>query len=128
MVLRLTSLIVLITLIGVSDLLSAKPGPESGLQQEQWRQCRSEDPPRAIAACSGLIGSGNMADATLAEAFKDRGRAYFHKGDYDDALKDFDHALQIKPNYEDALLDRGSAYALKQDYGRSIEDYDHALR
>jgi tetratricopeptide (TPR) repeat protein len=54
-----------------------------------------------------------MADGRLAEAFKDRGRAYFRNGDYDCAVEDFTHAPQIKPNYEDAFPDRGGAYMLK---------------
>jgi tetratricopeptide (TPR) repeat protein len=105
---RLPSLITLI-LIGASDLLSGQPPPESRLQREQWRQCKSADPAQAIVACADLIRSGNRADATLAEAFKERGRAYFRKGDYDRAIEDFDHALQIKPDYEDGFIARGSA-------------------
>ena len=51
---------------------------------------QGESAEEAIIACSELIGSGNRADATLAEAFKDRGRAYVRKGDYDRAIEDFD--------------------------------------
>jgi len=68
----------------------------------------------------GTHRATNSADAALAEAFKDRGRAYARKGDYGRTIEDFDHALKIKPNYEDAFIARGSAYMLKQDYNRFV--------
>src|SRR5258708_3836760 len=95
-----------LVLIGASDLLSGQPLSENRLQQEQWKQCKSDDLAQAIVACSALIGSGKMADTALAEAFKDRGRAYFRKAAYDPAIEDFDHALQIKPHYEDTFIAR----------------------
>src|ERR1700731_4296351 len=76
-----SSLIPLIILTATPDLLSR----ESRSQQE-WSQCKGENPDPAMVACSELIGSGKIAGATLAEAFKDRGRSYFRKGDYDRAI------------------------------------------
>jgi tetratricopeptide (TPR) repeat protein len=126
--LRLSSLITLIILIGASDLLSGQPSPENGLKQEKWGQCKSEDSAQAIAACSELIGSGDMAEGTVGEAFEKRGLAYFRKGDYDRAIEDFDQALRLKPKYGGAFLARANAYVEKKDYDLAIRDYDQVLR
>jgi tetratricopeptide (TPR) repeat protein len=54
--------------------------------------------------------------------------AHTHKGSYDRAIQDFDHALRLKPNSAAAFYDRGRAYGYKRDYDRAIQDYDEAVR
>lgn len=124
---RRASLITLI-LIGASGLLSGQPPPENLLQQEKWGRCKSEDPAQAIAACSELIGSGDMAEGTLGEAFESRGRAFAHRHDYDRAIQDYTQAARLKPSNPNVFDGLGSAYWQKGDYDRTIENYDQALR
>ena len=119
-----TSIIVLLGLNCASDLLSGQP---ESPQQGQWGQCNSEDPAQAIVARPELIGSDKMADATLAEAFKDRGRAYAHRRDYDRAIHDYTQAARLNPS-DPNVFDGRFAYWHKSDYDRTIENYDQALR
>ena len=44
-----------------------------------------------------------------------RGRAYFNKGDYDSAIRDFGKAIEIKPMFSPAYRDRKEAYLAKGD-------------
>ncbi|KAL8438825.1 hypothetical protein Efla_003862 [Eimeria flavescens] len=45
----------------------------------------------------------------------------------DQALQLYDSALQLRPDYADALVARGAAYANKLDYEKAVADLDAAL-
>ena len=57
-----------------------------------------------------------------------RGVEYGNKGNYDQAIEDFNEALRIKPDDKVALYYRAGAYRFKGNYDRAIEDYNAALR
>ena len=48
------------------------------------------------------------------------------KKEYAPALADLDRAIQIRPNYVNALMNRGDIYSYYYsiDYGRAVADYD----
>jgi tetratricopeptide (TPR) repeat protein len=118
---RVLPIIVLLT------LMSASTGLADQTQDDNWKRCRSDDPQQALGGCSALIQSGREAGVSLAEAFYDRGLANRREGDFDDAIKDFDHALQLNPNSTDAFYQRGSIYGHQRNYDRAIRDYDQAI-
>src|ERR1700733_5844397 len=96
--------------------------------EENWKQCKSDDPDRSIAGCSALIQSGQETGINLARAFNYRGAAGVRKGEYDQAIQDFDQALKLNPNSAEAFYNRGRTYARKGDDSHAILDYDQALR
>ena len=49
-----------------------------------------------------MATAGSQARPDDAAALLDRGNAYFEKGDYDQAIADYDKAIQLMP--DDALL------------------------
>jgi tetratricopeptide (TPR) repeat protein len=59
-----------------------------------------------IKACSDLIHSNLATPAFLARLYADRARAYENKGDRDDAMKDYDKALELKPDFTEAQAAR----------------------
>ena len=63
----------------------------------------------------------------FAEAYNNRGDAYYSKGQYDRAIEDYNKAIALDPNYADAYYNRGVAYAKKGQYDRAIEDYNKAI-
>jgi len=63
-----------------------------------------------------------------AEFYYNRGNAYYDKGQYDQAITDFNKALEINPRYADAYNNRGFAYYLKKEYDKSWEDVKNAQK
>ena len=63
-----------------------------------------------------------------ADAYYNRGLAYYHKGQYDRAIADYDEAIRLKPDYADAYNNRGNAYNNKGQTDRAIADYVEAIR
>jgi Flp pilus assembly protein TadD len=93
----------------------------------QWEWCRGHDPKLLIHGCSAIIRAGpNTPD--IARAFVNRGRALFDTAQYDDAIRDFDSAINYDPNYPEALNGRALAYAGKGDFDRAVKDFDQAVQ
>jgi Tfp pilus assembly protein PilF len=60
--------------------------------------------------------------------YNNRGNAYLHKGSIDQALSDYNRALEIDPGYANAYNNRGNAYLQKGDIGQAIFNYNEALK
>lgn len=52
---------------------------------------------RDIEYCTRAIQSGELSDEDLVITFYTRGVAYYYKGEYDPALRDFDQAIKLNP-------------------------------
>jgi len=61
-----------------------------------------------------------------------RGQRFAYNGDYDQAILNFNHALEIAPSESSvffvALTDRGFAYINKHNYDKAIEDFDQVIK
>ena len=66
-------------------------------------------------------------DPRFSGAYNNRGIAYNEVGRYDLAIRDFDKAIELRPDYAKAYNNRGSAYDKKGDYDQAIQDYDKAI-
>lgn len=56
------------------------------------------------------------------------GMAYHHLFAVDEARRDYQHALHLRPNYPEALNNLGAIYYAKKDYRRAIRFYRRALQ
>jgi len=63
----------------------------------------------------------------IAEAYNDRGVAYYSKGQFDLSIADYNNALEINPRFAVAYYNRGNAYRSKGQYDQAIADYNNAL-
>jgi len=68
-----------------------------------------------------------LADLRQAEVYNLQGETNLGKNLIKQAIRDFNHALEIYPDYVDALVNRGSAYILQNNYNESLADLNHAL-
>ena len=85
--------------------------PEAFLNRSLARTGKG-DYGRAIADCDLAIKHSRTSEAT--EAYNSRGNIHFHLGDWSNAIRDYDQALKLWPEYPQALFGRGAA---KSRYG-----------
>lgn len=93
--------------------------------------CNNEDAAASdarIAACTVLIESNAGGAPLLTMAHNNRGIAYSRKGQYDQAIRDFDDSIKFDPTNDKAFNNRGVVYRTKGDYDRSIADFTEALK
>ncbi|MFC1815037.1 tetratricopeptide repeat protein [Thermodesulfobacteriota bacterium] len=74
-----------------------------------------------IAGCSQGHQPGSDADF-----YKDRGRAYLSKGQYDQAITDYSRAIALQPGLAGAYNNRGIAYFLIKEYDNAWNDVKKA--
>ena len=82
--------------------------------------------------CAGAIAAYTRAlelDPESAEAYNNRAYTYMAQGDYARDLPDLDLALELRPDYVNALMNRGDIhnYYYDIDYAKAIADYDRVL-
>ena len=57
----------------------------------------------------------------------DKGWHYSDKGLQDEAIAEFNNAIQTNPNSAEAYYFRGGAYAQKNDFDKAVSDYNKAI-
>lgn len=61
-------------------------------------------------------------------AYMERGNVFMEKGQYDQAILDYNKSLEINPKGADAAYkNRGNAYYMKGQYDQAISDYSKSL-
>jgi len=56
------------------------------------------------------------------------GMLHSNEQQYQQAIVDYDHVLQLDPQYVDAYISRGQAYFSLKQYQQAIADFDRALQ
>ncbi|MCL4851251.1 MAG: tetratricopeptide repeat protein [Bryobacteraceae bacterium] len=101
-----------------------------------------EAQPRSANTTSEMRGDALMdrknyqeAIATYQDAVRDQailmnkiGIAYHQLTDLDTAKRYYERALQINPNYSEAINNLGTVYYAKKDYGKAEREYKKALK
>lgn len=62
-----------------------------------------------------------------ARAYQNRGVVYQNQGKIEEALQDFNKALELKPAYDRALYNRGNIYLNQNDDVQALRDFNRAL-
>ena len=82
----------------------------------------------AISSCNTALNTRRISRRERASILVNRGILYNHMGEYDEALEDFDEALELIADFPEAYINRGNAYFYTGQVDRAIADYDHAIR
>jgi len=62
-----------------------------------------------------------------AKFYNNRGIAFAEKGQYGQAISDFNQAIEINPRYDRAYNKRGIVYRLRGQYNQAISDFNKAI-
>lgn len=84
--------------------------PLSARAESASDECFSEDWGRRIAGCTAIIDSDQSTPAERSQAYAMRALALSLKGQYGEAIGDYDEAIRLSPNFAVALNNRAWAY------------------
>mgnify|MGYP001300888446 CR=1 FL=1 len=98
-----------------------------GLKQEWKKGERSGKTEKALNLFYLSIYINNDYNATFA-MYINRGMAYDRIGFYDQAIIEYNRAIQINPNNAHAYVNLGVTYAMKRDQAKSITNYNQAIQ
>jgi tetratricopeptide (TPR) repeat protein/predicted RNA-binding Zn-ribbon protein involved in translation (DUF1610 family) len=106
----------------------AEPGD---LEWTRYAEKRPEQPEGqidldAIPATADVL-QDTLADLQQAEMYNFQGENHLEKNRIPQAIRDFNNALEINPDYVEALVNRGSAFVLQNEFNSAIADFNHAL-
>jgi tetratricopeptide (TPR) repeat protein len=116
-------------LLSSAIALALMAGAAQARGGSDWRDCNGRDLDARISACSRIIDeTGGRQNSTMrAGALNNRGIAYFAKGEFDRAIRDFDEAIAAKPNNPVLYHNRGMALYNKGDNEGAIRSYEEAI-
>jgi hypothetical protein len=112
---------------GIIGLILGAAAVPAGTQ-DPVLDCLSEDNERRISGCSALISTPGLLPEQLSLAYGLRALAYSLKLKYDQALADYDKAIDLNPDFAVALNNRAWLYYKTGRLADGVADIEHALR
>ncbi|MCA1590548.1 MAG: tetratricopeptide repeat protein, partial [Acidobacteria bacterium] len=91
---------------------------------DNGNRCR----PRDFACRVAYYSKAIETYASFAEAFNNRGSAYFIKGDTAAAVADFNKAVELDKNFVQAFYNRAVLYTRLKDYPKAVKDFETVVR
>jgi Tfp pilus assembly protein PilF len=117
---RLGIVVVFLLCLGLTAPAPASSDPAA--------DCFSEDIERRIEGCTALIERRDQSVADLSFAYAMRALAYSLKGRYDAAVRDYDVAISMKPDFAVALNNRAWAYFRWGKAATGLPDVEKSLQ
>jgi Tfp pilus assembly protein PilF len=115
-------------LFGILVVLALCAAPAASARSEAAADCFSEDIDRRIEGCTALIEQRNQSASDLSFAYAMRALAYSLKGRYDSAIRDYDVAIAMKPDFAVALNNRAWAYFRWGKAATGLPDVEKSLQ
>jgi tetratricopeptide (TPR) repeat protein len=88
---------------------------------------RNHDHPQALAFLDVLLEEGHLKEKQRASILGRRGLTCLLMGEYDQALADFNRAIELDPNYVWAIASRGVVYGQMGKYDQALADFNRAI-
>ena len=101
--------------------------PPVAQQPEPFKSCKMANYNQTIQSCTAMLTSGNLSGKSLADAYRDRGWAYFLGKQYQAAMNDYDRSIALNPGYPGYFNDRGLIWMALENNDRAMQDYEQAI-
>lgn len=93
-----------------------------------WEACSGDDPDASIAGCTEVLARGeDETDEDRATAHYNRGNAHYSKQALEEAIADYDAALELNPDHAFAHFNRGGVHTDLGDNRAALDDYTAAI-
>ena len=107
----------------VNKAPEAKDTDWNAAAQALWKDGRYTDPNKAKDYWDKAIA----ANPQMAEAYNNRGLAFYNLERHQQAINDFSQAIRMKPQYAEAFNNRGNAYYAQDQYAKAEADFNKSL-
>jgi tetratricopeptide (TPR) repeat protein len=97
-------------LAGIAVAFALATGLVASARADSAADCFSDDLNRRIEGCTALIERRDQSMGELSLAYAMRALAYSLRGHYEIAIRDYDLAIQMRPDFAVALNNRAWAY------------------
>lgn len=111
--------------LAIVSVLAAAPVFASDAMNEH--DCFSSDNERRIIGCTELIEQSGLPEQMLSSAYAMRALGYSLKGLYDTAIRDYDEAIRLDPDFAVALNNRAWAYFKSGRAANGLPDVERSL-
>ena len=115
-------------LLAIIAVLAVAAGLAAPARADAAADCFSEDIERRIDGCTALIEQRDQSVADLSYAYAMRALAYSLKGRYSTAIRDYDAAIAMKPDFAVALNNRAWAYFRWGKAATGLPDVEKSLQ
>ena len=78
--------------------------------------------------CNRALELGHLKIKDRAATYVNRGIVHVALKQYEAALKDYQHAANLKPEFAEIYVNRGNVYYLTRSFNKAVEQYNHALK
>ena len=102
-------------------------GPAAAIAADDINDCDSPETEKRIPACTELIETPGISPTRRATAFANRALAFSLRGQFETAIRDYDAAIQMFPDFAVALNNRAWAYFKWGKLGPATADVERSL-
>ncbi len=81
-----------------------------------------------LEPCDYSLEYGSLSFRDRSATFANRGIVHAALGKFDEAMKDYDDAMAIRPGAPENYINRGNAFFLQREYANALDDYEKSLR
>ncbi|MCK9614063.1 MAG: tetratricopeptide repeat protein [Candidatus Omnitrophica bacterium] len=74
-----------------------------------------------------FLAFGNIYAQETAKELLEKGKQFYEEHKYDEAITEYNKAIELNPNYAEAYNNRGVAYNVKGSYDQAISDFTRAI-
>ncbi len=113
------------SLLAIAVITSLLVGAHSARATEGVHDCDKPDIEGRLRACTELIETPGISEPRRATAYANRALTYSLRGDYETAIRDYDAAIKMFPDFAVALNNRAWAYFK---WGRASQGMPDAQR